>query len=158
MRLLILLGILCTVPGSVLAGGGSGWQSFGFDGSAFQKGAPAAAIWVRDGYLPVAGGATAAQEDQLPSGAGAVAVLGFLQSAGGKLRSHPSVVPLAGVAVTLTGNALTITGRTDASGYLILALPAGNYDARLLGFSKKVTVESGKTALVAIKGGKRMVD
>ncbi len=158
MRLFFLLGMLCGAPGLALAGAASGWQTLGFDGNLFQKGAAAGAIQVRDGYLPVPASAGAPREDQLPKGTGALAVLCFVQGAGGKLKPQPGVLPMAGVAVTLSGHALTVVGRTDADGYLILALPPGSYEARLLGFSKKLTVEMGKTALVAIRGGKRMGD
>ena len=158
MRLLFLLGLLFSVSGLTCAGAASGWHSFGFDGNGFVKASGGASILIRDGYLPVPAGAGAPREDQLPGGTGAVAVLCFQQSSGGKLRSHAAIAPIAGVAVTLSGKAITLAGRTDASGYMILALPPGSYELRLFGFSKKVVVESGKTALVAMRGGKRMVD
>ncbi|HBG07626.1 MAG TPA: hypothetical protein DDY22_19230 [Geobacter sp.] len=158
MRLLLLLGIFFTATGFSCAGAASDWQSFGFDGNGFVKGAASAAIRVRDGYLPVPADALAPREDQLPEGTGAVALLCFQQRSGGKLKSQSAVAPMAGVAVTVTGNSLTLAARSDASGYLILALTPGSYDFRLFGLSKKVAVEHGKTALVAMRGGKRMVD
>lgn len=158
MRLFFLLGILCTATGIACAGTASGWQSFGFDGNGFQKGIAGGAIQIRDGYLPVPAAAGAPREDQLPKGTGAIALFCYMQSAGGKLKPHASVIPMGGVAITLNGHSLTVAGRTDENGYLILALPAGSYDVRLYGFSKKVTVEIAKTALVAMRGGKRMVD
>jgi len=158
MRLLLLLGIFLAASGLSCATAASDWQSFGFDGAAFVKGSGSGAIMVRDGYLPVPASAQAPREDKLPEGTGAVALLCFQQSSGGKLRAQPGLAPMAGVAVTITGNSLNLAARTDANGYLILALPPGSYELRLLGFSKKVAVEHGKTALVAIRGGKRMVD
>ena len=158
MRMLFLLGIFLTASGLSVAGAASSWQTFGFDGKAFQKGAGGGAIQVRDGYLPVPAGATAPRGEPLPNGTGALALLCFLQSSGGKLKPQASISPMAGVAVTVTGNSQTRAGRTDASGYLILALPPGSYEVHLFGFSKKVSVEIGKTALVAMRGGKRMVD
>ena len=158
MRLFFLLGMLCSAPVLAVAGA-SGWQLLGFDGNTFQKGAADGAIQVRDGYLPVPAAAGTPPDDKLPDGTGALALLCFLQSSGGKLAlPQPTVTPLAGVAVTLSAKALTVAGRTDASGYLILALPPGSYQAHLLGFSQKVSVQTGKTALVAIRGAKRMVD
>jgi hypothetical protein len=158
MRLLLLLGLFLTASGLGCAGAASDWQSFGFDGTAFVKDSGSGAIMVRDGYLPVPASAQAPREDKLPEGTGAVALLCFQQSSGGKLRGQPGLAPMAGAAVTITGNALSLAARTDASGYLILALPPGSYEFRLLGFSKKVALEHGKTALLAIRGGKRMVD
>jgi hypothetical protein len=158
MRLLFLLSILFSASGLACAGAASGWQSFGFDGSGFVKGSVSAAIMVRDGYLPVPAGALPPVEDKLPDRTGAVALLCFQQHAGGKLQSQVGFAPMAGVAVTLGGRSLTLAARTDASGYLILALPPGKYELRLFGFMKKVVVDSGKTALVAMRGGKRMVD
>ena len=158
MRLMILLGMFLTASGLSSALAASSWQSVGFDGSGFQQGAVAGAILVRDGYLPVAKGAGQLLEDPLPGGTGAVALYCYLQSSGGKLRRHAGFLPIVGCAVTVGGQALTLAARSDENGYLILALPPGSYDLHLFGITRKVTVELGKTALVAIRGGKRMVD
>jgi len=158
MRLLLLLGLLCTTTGMGFAGAASSWQSFGFDGSRFVKGAEPGAILIRDGYLPVPAAAKAPREDPLPADTGALAVFCFQQSSGGKLKPQAGFAPMPGVAVTLSGKSLTLAARSDASGYLILALPPGSYEMQLSGFSKKVTVEGRKTALAALRGGKRMVD
>ena len=158
MRMLLLLALLVAVPGSSCAGAASPWQSFAFDGKAFVRGMGDGAVLVRDGYLPVPAGAGAPREDRLPDGMGAVALFCFRQSSGGKLRAHGALAPMAGVAITVSGSSLDLAARTDASGYLILALPPGNYELRLAGFAAKVTVASGKTALAAVRGGKRMVD
>jgi len=158
MRLLLLLGLLCMTPALGFAGAVSSWQSFGFDGSGFVKTAGPGAIMVRDGYLPVPAGAHAPREDQLPEGTGALAVFCFQQRSGGKLRPQSGLAPMPGVAVTVVGNSVTLAARSDAGGYLILALPPGSYEIRLFGLSKKVVVEGRKTALVALRGGKRMVD
>lgn len=158
MRLLLLLGICLAVFGLSCAEAASGWQSFGYEGNRFVKDSGGSAILVRDGYLPVPADALAPREDRLPKGTGAIALLCFQQSSGGKLRPRPSIAPLAGMAVTISRNSLTLAARTDASGYLVLALPPGSYRLQLLGFSKRVDVKVGKTALVALRGGKRMVD
>jgi hypothetical protein len=158
MKLFILLGLFLATSGVSSADAATAWQTLGFDGTGFQKGAAGGAILVRDGYLPVPAGAGAPHEDQLPGGTGAVAVFCFVQSSGGKLRLQAGFLPMGAAVVSVTGKSLTVAGRTDASGYLILALPPGSYDVRLFGFLHKVTVETGKTALVAIRGGKRMGD
>lgn len=158
MRMLLLLSIFFAATGLTCAGAALGWQSFDFDGKGFVKTSGGGSIMVRDGYLPVSAGVAAPREDQLPPGTGAVALFCFLQSSGGKLRPQTGSAPMAGMVVTVGGKNITLAARTDANGFLILALPPGSYDFRLLGFSKKATVESGKTALVALRGGKRMVD
>jgi hypothetical protein len=67
-------------------------------------------------------------------------------------------IPLAGTAVEIR-NGDRITGlRTDAEGYSVIALPAGDYELNLQGVGRKVRVETGKTNFVMIRTGKRMVD
>jgi hypothetical protein len=158
MRLLLLLCVLFAGTGLCCAAQAGGWDSYLFDGAGFVKGSGSSAILTREGYLPVPAGGRAPAEEKLPAGTGAVAVLCFQQRSPGRLRMHPALAPLPGVAITLAGKHGSVVGRTDASGYLILALPSGNYEIRFLGFAQKVVVESGKTALVALRGGKRMVD
>jgi len=158
MRLLFLLGVFLTASGLAGACAASSWQTLAFDGNVFAKGSGSGAIMVRDGYLPVPAGTAAPREDQLPEGTGAVAVFCYQQRSGGKLRPLGGLAPMAEVVITVNGTSLKLAARTDASGYLILALPPGSYDVGLFGLSKKVTVEGGKTALVALRGGKRMVD
>lgn len=155
MRLLLLLCMIVMACGPSYAG--PAWQTFVFDGNNFASGDGSRAIMTRDGYLPVPASA-APREDQLPDGTGAVAVLCYQQRSGGKLRSHAAIVPLAGGAVTIRGKSLTVAGRCDESGYLILALPPGTYQLQFARFTKTVTVEKGKTSLVAFRGSKRMVD
>lgn len=156
MRAPLLLGILLAGAGLGLAAA-TPWDSIGFDGSAFAKGVGAGAIQVRGGYLPVPG-STVTREDQLPEGTGALAVFCYQQRSGGKLRPQRGSAPMAGMVVTITGDSLTLAGRSDASGYLVLALPPGSYEVRLAGVTKKAVVENQKTGLVALRGGKRMVD
>lgn len=158
MRLLFILGIFLAASGLAGACAASSWQTMAFDGNVFAKGSGSGAIMVRDGYLPVSAGAAMPREDKLPEGTGAVAVFCYQQRSGGKLRPQGGSAPMAGAVITVSATSLKLAGRTDASGYLILALPPGSYDLGLFGLSKKVTVEGGKTALVAMRGGKRMVD
>jgi len=158
MRLFIyaalLMVLLCVSPAWA---GSPGAMSLLFDGTAFRESSAPGALLVRDGMLPDSAG-EAAREDPLPAGTGAVALLCYRQSAGGKLKSHGAVAPMAGVAVSVRGGGLVLAGRSDARGYLILALPPGSYQFKLFNFSKQVVVEPGKTALAFIRGGKRMVD
>lgn len=134
-----------------------GFKSYRFDGDKYREGEGAGAILVKDGYLPVTG-TGAVREDPLPAGTGAAGIFCYVESSGGKLRSHSRVIAMPGVAVGVQGSGLSLAARTDAAGYLIIALPPGTYDIRLFGFSKRIIIEAGKTTLTTSRGGKRMVD
>jgi hypothetical protein len=137
------------------------WRPFHFDGSDFRPGtaAGAAPVLMRDGYLPLIQiKGESPREEQLPEGTGAVAGFCYLQAAGGKLQERSGSIPMAGLAVTLHGGGRQVAAMTGAGGFFVTALPPGEYEVRAAGFTSKVTVEKGKTSLVAIRGGKRMVD
>jgi hypothetical protein len=151
-----LLAVLCcSSPASAES---SLFRSFLFEGGSFREARGAGAILVRDGMLPAVAEEGAAPEDPLPAGTGAVALLCYRQSSGGKLKSHAAAQPMAGVVVSVRGAGFSLAARTGASGYLILALPAGSYQFKVAGFTKQVVIDLGKTALISIRGGKRMVD
>lgn len=153
--LALLACLVCSGP--VLAGT-EGVSSFQFDGSTFREGRAPGAILIKDGFLPLVAGEGGLREDPLPSGTGAVVLLCYRQVSGGKLGSHAGYAPMPAVAVVVSSASLALAARADANGYLILALPAGSYQLSLFGISKRVTIEKGKSALVSIRGGKRMVD
>ena len=136
------------------------WQMYSFNGKDFSKAEipGTAAIALRDGYLPVVVTDDTPREDRLPKGTGSLALFCFIQSAGGKLKPQRGFIPMGGVVVEVVGKGLNLAGRTDSAGYIILALPPGDYEVRVSSFSRKVRVEKGKNVLVAIRGGKRMVD
>jgi hypothetical protein len=136
------------------------WQYQIFDGQDFHEvnSPEPRTIALRDGYLPVVStDKYPLREDRLPKGLGALAIYGYLQGGGGKLQSR-SLVPLGGSVVEISGKDARIAGRTDDAGYLVLAVPPGQYEVRLATFTRKVRVDKGKCSLVAIRGGKRMVD
>lgn len=136
------------------------WHAYSFNGKDFGEAEVpgTAAIALREGYLPVVVTDNAPREDRLPKGTGSLALFCFIQSAGGKLKPQRGVIPMGGVVVEVVGKGLNLAARTDSAGYLILALPPGDYEVRMSSFSRKVRLEKGKNALVAIRGGKRMVD
>lgn len=136
------------------------WHAYSFNGKDFgETEIPGtAAIALSEGYLPVVVTGNTPHEDRLPKGTGGLALFCFIQSAGGKLKPQRGVMPMSGVVVEVAGKGLHLAGRTDSAGYLILALPPGDYEVRMSSFSRKVRVEKGKNALVAIRSGKRMVD
>lgn len=139
------------------AAASSSWQTVSFDGNDFTKGEGNGAIQVRDGYIPVPG-TSLQREDPLPEGTGAVAVFCFQGRSGGKLRRQGGGVPMAGVPVTFVAPSLTLAARSDASGYVVLALPPGNYEVRGAAALRRIIVERGRTAVAALRSGKRMVD
>lgn len=157
MRLILLVGVLLAAAGVSCAGATSAWQTVSYDGSAFVP-ASGGGLQLRDGYLPLLSDSKVLREDQLAEGMGALALYCYRQQSGGKLRRQPGQAPLSGVAVAVAGGAQRFAARADVNGYLLLALPVGEYDVTVLGRTRKVQVENGKTALVAMRGGKRMVD
>jgi hypothetical protein len=137
------------------------WHPFHFDGSGFSPGAAAgtATVLLRDGYLPfVQANGESPREEQLPEGTGAMVGFCYVQAAGGKLRESRGSIPMAGLAVVLRGTAGQVSATTGAGGFFVIALPPGEYEVQSAGVTRKAVVEKGKTSLVAIRGGKRMVD
>lgn len=137
------------------------WSLFYFDGKAFVAGKPAPMtpfIAVRDGYVPVvATREERVKEVKLPPGSGALVGICYVQSYGGKLKPaggyHP--VPMLEVQVS-EGEKATAPVQTDADGYFVAILPAGNY--RVGNQQAEVKVEEGKTSFIPLRVGKRMVD
>ncbi|WP_235840222.1 hypothetical protein [Citrifermentans pelophilum] len=137
------------------------WAYFYFDGGQFVPGKPEAGTFVavQDGVQPmVTARADKLQVVPLPAGTGAVVGICYVQSSGGKLRTGAGfdAVPLIPVEISAGGRTV-VTVETDISGYFVAALPPGSY--RLI--AKHVVefvVESGRTKLLPLRVGKRMVD
>ncbi|MFZ3208659.1 MAG: hypothetical protein WA140_07470 [Geobacteraceae bacterium] len=135
------------------------WLAYHFDGNAFRsgKGARGATVYLKEGYLPLFG-AVGGNEAKLPEGKGVIAGICYLQTAGGKLKQGDAYIPLQNVPVEIIGASWRQTVRTTASGFFVVVPPPGDYEARLPGAIGKIGVERGKTSLLAVRGGKRMVD
>ncbi len=139
------------------------WNFYYFDGSIFAAGQPVNKtpfIAVRKHFKPVVmtHGATPG-EVALPSGKGAVAGIGYIQSSGGKLGQGESFLPYPGLAVTASsGDKIISSVQTDEYGYFILILEPGNYRIGTAPFAVTVDVKDGITTLVPLRAGKRMVD
>ena len=135
------------------------WQ---FNGREFVPGAEETGIvvLVRDGYLPVMRSCeTTTPAVSLPEGHGAVAGYCYIQTAGGKLANRSGVIPAVGFPMEIAGpSGHAWKSVTDERGFFTLPLPTGSYDVRGTGNPVRVTVTAGKTVLIAIRTGKRMID
>jgi len=137
------------------------WAFFHFDGKAFVPGRPpeGVSLAVRDGMRPViAAGSGKVEAVKLTQGTGAVAGICYVQSSGGKLRSGSGFLPAPRVTVEISdGERVAATTETDANGYFTATLPAGDYKVSARGMAE-VKVAKGKTTLISLRVGKRMVD
>ena len=141
------------------------WGFFHFDGREFVAGkSPDAApsVGVRPGMRPVLllpGG----KPDEVPlaSGTGALVGICYQQSSGGKLKAlqaGPHYAPVERLPVQISsGERVVATTETDANGFFLITLPAGQYrvSSRQV---VEVTVTTGNTTLIPLRVGKRMVD
>jgi hypothetical protein len=160
-RVATLLFVLSMTPFGFASMTQAAGNSYYFTGKEFLEGLSpgAVSVNVQDGYLPfVQAGEGIPRIAKLPEGTGGLALFCFVQSAGGKLKSGNGYLPISGAPVEIVGGGLKLAVRADENGYVVLALPPGQYEVRLPGFSRKVKLEKGRNALVAIRGGKRMVD
>jgi len=135
------------------------WQ---FNGREFVPGAGdgGMVVLVRDGYLPVVRtGANPVPSTPLPTGTGALAGICYIQVTGGKLDSQSGTIPAGGCPLEIVDLSRTIWRATaDQNGFFSLPLPAGTYEVHGAGSPIKLTVTEGRTALMALRTGKRMVD
>ena len=155
--LVILLLVITTfIPCSWAAGNETtSWRRFVFNGREFQETAQPAktSIHLKNGCLPdIVAGDQAPREDLLPEGTGGVAGLCYLETPGGKQKATGGYAPLAGASLELSKGKWRMAVRTDAQGYFVLALPPGDYEIKLYGFSGTFRIEKGKNALLAIRG------
>lgn len=160
--LLFSLGAALPCEGGMFRNPGSSGHPWRFDGRGFVPGGGdgTPVILVRDGYLPVLRESdTSAPTVPLPDGTGVISGICYLQVAGGKLAAQNGIVPAEGCRVEIVGiDRLRRHATADRNGFFSLPLPAGSYEVHGAGSPLKLTVMAGKTALVALRTGKRMVD
>lgn len=157
----LLIAAVVLRPSHGMAEGARSWQEYFFDGKEFREGASSllSSVYIKDGYVPVIKTESVPlPEDRLPAGTGALVIFCYVQTTGGKLQSHSGYVPMAGAAIEIRNSERTMATRSDGKGYFVLALPAGQYDIQVRGFTRKALVEKGKTVFVMIRAGKGMVD
>jgi hypothetical protein len=160
----VLLGcfVMC-VTASASAKRPSGvWNYFHFDGRSFIAGQPTSGtpfVAVRDGVRPaVLTHMAKIEATGLAAGTGALVGICYIQSSGGKLAPGPAYLPSARMPVRISaGGTLVATAETDEQGYFVTALAVGRYQVNCKE-TVEATVENGKTTLVPLRVGKRMVD
>jgi len=142
---------------------GSNWQAYTFTGSEI---IPAEAggiktVWIRDGFMP-RGEKPGVQESDLgslPPKSGAIAGICYIQTSGGKLvdQSGYSLLKDEQITIKSTRDGIFVA-RTDEQGIFIEPLYPGEYEFSCRGAGRTAVIKEGKTALVQIRGGKRMAD
>lgn len=167
IHFILVLLIASTLPAATSAAGkrpADVWNYYHFDGNAFTSG-PAvdgsAFVALREKVRPVVLTSTASHIEQtaLPDGAGVIAGICYLQSAGGKLGSGSGFAPYPRVPLLISsGGKQLVTVQTDDNGYFVVVLPAGTYSVGSAPIIAEITVERGITTLVPLRAGKRMVD
>lgn len=165
--LILLLVFLASTALSTAAAGKrppDDWNFYHFDGTVFKTGPAAdgsAFIALREKVYPLVLISRKIQLEQreLPDGAGVIAGICYLQSAGGKLKpgSGFKVCRDTPLRISLGGKPF-LTVQTDNHGYFVAVLPAGTYTIGSGPFTTEVTAERGITTLVPLRAGKRMVD
>ena len=160
--ILLSLGMTLSCEGGMFRNLGHAAHPWRFDGREFVPGAGEGGlvVLVRDGYLPVLRtGDESAPSASLPNGIGAIAGICYVQVTGGKLASQSGAVPVGGCPLEFVDRSRTIRRVTaDKQGFFSLPLPAGTYEVHGAGSPITLTVTEGRTALVALRTGKRMVD
>lgn len=166
--LFLLVFLACTALCAAAVAAGKrpveAWSYYHFDGSAFSAG-PAldgsAFVAVRDNVRPVILTSPAAQITPavLPAGSGVLAGICYRQSSGGKLGNTGGFTPYPGVPLLISsGGTQFVTVQTDDHGYFLAVLPVGTYSVNSGHFTAEITVERGRTTLIPLRTGKRMVD
>ena len=163
---LLLFFIICAVLPATAAGTRppDAWNYYHFGGRAFTAG-PAADgsvfVALQDRMRPVILTSRTAQIEKtaLPDEAGAVAGICYTQISGGKLGSANDFRPHPRTQLLISsGGTQPVTVQTDDHGYFVAVLPAGTYAVSSGPFRGEITVQRGRTTLVPVRAGKRMVD
>ncbi len=135
-----------------------------FDGSTFTTGPTvdgSAFLALQDKMSPVILTTLASPVGMttLPDEAGAIAGICYTQSSGGKLGSGGGFRPHPRTSILISsGGKQPVALQTDDLGYFVAILSPGTYSVNSGPFSVEITVERGKTTLVPLRAGKRMVD
>jgi hypothetical protein len=158
----VTLAVICVAVSAASKRPGAIRSFYHFDGGSLVKGAPASGSYlaVQDRAVPVIlTGPDGIEATVLPPGMGALAGICFIRTAGGKLANNSGFSPSPDLPLALSsGGKVVLRIRTDKSGFFVAVLPAGVYRMVSGAFTVEARIESGKTTLVALQAGKRMVD
>ncbi len=156
--------VLCSPAGAFSKRPQDTWVYYHFDGSSFQAGSAADGsplIAVRDRFQPVITSSLLLDNpsQSLSPKSGVIAGICYFRRSGGKFADNPGYTPCSGVQLSISsGGRQHLTVKTDHNGYFIAVLNAGSYTVTSGAFMTNVDVENGKTMLVPLLAGKRMVD
>lgn len=139
------------------------WSYYHFDGRAFVAGQRldgGRSVVLRERVAPVmATRASRLEAIALSPGKGAVAGICYIQNSGGKLAPAGGYTPVTRSQVQIySGGRMIAATETDEQGYFVILLDAGRYTVGSGSMRSEVVVEDGKTILVPLRTGKRMVD
>lgn len=139
------------------------WSFHYFDGSSFVSGRPADStpyLALQNGKVPVvARESLEIKAADLPGGKGAVAGICYIQNSGSKLKAIQTFTPSPRTPLTIFSGSRPVTvSLSDNNGFYIVKLDPGAYRISTGGTWTDVAVENGKTTLMPLRTGKRMVD
>lgn len=139
------------------------WVYYHFDGQSFVAGQPEGGgvyVAMRERQRPLLlEGAVKIEAISLPPGKGALAGICYFQVSGGKLGNKAGYAPCPRMPVRIySGDTLVATVPSDEQGYFVAVLDAGSYRIGQPPLAAEWVVENGRTTLVPLRAGKRMVD
>ena len=138
------------------------WSYYHFDGLAFVSGQSLDGglfVAVRDQMQPVVvTNPSQIEANALPTGKGVVAGICYIQNSGGKLTGNNGFNPSSGTPVQISGKRADTEVSCGSNGYFVSLLDVGEYVVTAGPARMPVVVEAGKTTLLSLRTGKRMVD
>jgi len=155
--------VICVAAVAAAKRPGADWSYYHFDGSSLVKGPPppgGSFLALQNRAVPLVLTTPARiAATMLPPGKGALAGICYIRTAGGKLASSTGFSPCRDFPLAISsGTKVVLKPRTDESGFFVAVLPAGEYRIGTGAFTVETLLESGKTTLIALQAGKRMVD
>jgi len=159
----VALAVICVAAAAAAKRPGANWSYYHFDGSSLVKGPPPPSgsfLALQERAVPlVLTGPGRIAATMFPPNKGALAGICYIRTAGGKLTNSTGFSPCRDFPLAISsGTKVVLQTRTDDSGFFVAVLPAGEYRIGTGAFTVETLLESGKTTLVALQAGKRMVD
>jgi len=163
MKAALILLAFCVTATAAARRPSEKWTFCHFDGSNFVSGKPAEGadyIAVGDKLQPLIANSSAKLKPvSLPSGKGAVTGIAYIQRSGGKLGNGAGYIGVPRLTLqAISAEKIVETFETDEKGYFTANIDPGQYRLGSAPFYVDVTVKEGKTTIVPLRAGKRMVD